>query len=174
MQRHNGGNRRKGGGQCHRKHEAPCDLWFFLQCACSFGRSLLNCFADLRTVSRSKGRFLLYASCSLSCLPGEACLRKGAALDHRRWLLQIRNQPSADEWQEGHALSVALVTVTRRPVATGPATDLYAHLVGNDADFSNAPTDPIFGDSAGVGHRPSRRQNSDRGLYNGALNKWPA
>ena len=106
--------------------------------------------------------------------PGRVSLRKGVALDHRQWLLQVRNQPSPDARRGGDALTVALVTVTRKPVATGPATDLYAHLLGNDADFSNAPTDPIFGDSAGVEHRPSRRQNSDRGLDDRALNKWPA
>lgn len=77
--------------------------------------------------------------------------------DHLRRFLQIRNQPSPDAWRGGDALSPVLVTVTRNPVATGLATDLYAHLVGNDADFSNAPIDPIFGNSAGVGRRPSRR-----------------
>jgi hypothetical protein len=101
--------------------------------------------------------------------PGRASLRKDVALDHRRWLLQIRNQPSPEAWQGGdNALSVALVTVSRKPDTTGPATGLCAHLVDNNADFSNAPTDPIFGDSAGVAHRSSRRQDFDRSLDDGA------
>lgn len=49
-------------------------------------------------------------------------------------------------------------------VATGLATDLNAHLIGNDADFSYAPIDPIFGNRAGVRGRPFRRQNFDGGL----------